>query len=290
MKVAILGAGVMGVNIARVLARRESTVALFSRTQATLDGARAALARSGTPAVSFHRSIEEAADGADVVVESVPESLELKRTVLRESQRVAARSAVIATNTSSLPLRELASRLDDPSRFLGWHWFNPAHLIPLVEVVPSELTDPGVVEWSLSTLRAAGKRPALAPAIDGFLVNRLQYALIREALTLVEQGLTTPEQIDAAITDCLGPRWAVIGPMRSTDLAGVRTAVAVARQLYPQLSTVKDPQTVLTDLEETGRLGAASGRGFFDYGDGKDPYAERDRRLAAVLRALADEP
>jgi 3-hydroxyacyl-CoA dehydrogenase len=290
MRVAILGAGVMGVNIARVLANGESTVALCSRTQATLDRARGALATSGTPAVSFHTSIHEAADGADVVVESVPESLELKRTVLRESQRAAATGAVIATNTSSLPLRELAAQLDDPSRFLGWHWFNPAHLIPLVEVVPSELTDASVVEWSLSTLRAAGKRPALAPAIDGFLVNRLQYALIREALTLVEQGLTTPEQVDAAITDCLGLRWAAIGPMRSTDLAGIRTAVAVARQLYPQLSNVHDPQAVLTDLEETGRLGALSGRGFFDYGDGADPYTERDRRLAAVLRALAEAP
>jgi len=286
MRVAILGAGVMGVNIARVLATGKTTVALCSRSEATLERARDTLANSSTQAVSFHRSIHEAADGAEVVIESVPESLELKRTVLREAQRAAAPGAVIATNTSSLPLRELAAQLDDPSRFLGWHWFNPAHLIPLVEVVPLEETDPDVVKWSFSTLRAAGKRPALAPAIDGFLVNRLQYALIREALTLIERGLTTPAEVDAAITDCLGPRWAVIGPMQSTDLAGVSTAGAVARQLYPQLSNVQDPQAILTDLEASGRSGARSGHGLFDYGDGEDPYAERDRRLAAVLRAL----
>ena len=288
MKAAIIGSGVMGVNIARALAGESTTIALYSRTEGTLERARVALAPVGSAAISFHTSIDETAAGAEVVIESVPESLELKRTVLAQAQRAAARGAVIATNTSSLPLQALAASLEDPSRFLGWHWFNPAHLIPLVEVIPTALTDADVVEWSLSTLREAGKHPALAPAIDGFLVNRLQYALIREALTLLEDGLATPEQIDSAITDCLGPRWAVIGPMRSTDLAGVRTAAAVARQLYPKLSNVDAPQSVLEDLERQGRLGAMSGHGFFDYSAEADPYAERDRRLAAVLRALTD--
>jgi 3-hydroxybutyryl-CoA dehydrogenase len=140
----------------------------------------------------------------------------------------------------------------------------------------------------MAQLTAVGKRPALAPAIDGFLANRLQYALIREAMDLVAAGVATPEQIDAVVTDCLGPRWAVIGPMRSTDLAGVPTAVAVASQLYPQLSTATEPQRPLTELVRLGRLGAAAGAGFYEYPSAADAAAERDRRLTAVLEAVAD--
>jgi 3-hydroxybutyryl-CoA dehydrogenase len=288
MKAAVLGAGVMGRNIAQVLLGAGSPVALYSRTQASLDRARSVLGEEGVGNVRYVRSIPVAVAGAQVVIESVPESLALKQAVLAEAERAAPENAVIATNTSSLPLKRLAEGLDHPERFLGWHWFNPAHLIPLVEVIPTAATANDVVAWSLSQLSAAGKRPTLAPAIDGFLVNRLQYALIREALALVQDGLATPEQIDAVVTDCLGPRWAVIGPMRSTDLAGVPTAVAVARQLYPQLCNATAVPRTLTELESEGRLGAAAGAGFYDYDNGIDVAAERDRRLTKVLQALAD--
>ena len=117
---------------------------------------------------------------------------------------------------------------------MGLHWFNPAHLIPLVEVVPAPATDAGVVERSAQLLAQVGKSPrVLQRAVPGFLANRLQYALIREALQLLEEGVADAETIDAAITECLGPRWAVIGPLRSSDLAGIDTAVAVAEQLIP---------------------------------------------------------
>lgn len=287
MRAAVLGAGVMGRNIAKVMLGAGIPVSLYSRTEASLDRARSVMAEEGVGDVTYVRSIPAAVAGAHVVIESVPESLTLKQAVLAEAERAAPENAVIATNTSSLPLERLAEGLDRPDRFLGWHWFNPAHLIPLVEVIPGADTADEVVAWSLSQLSAAGKRPALAPAIDGFLANRLQYALIREALALVEDGLATPAQIDAVVTDCLGPRWAVIGPMRSTDLAGVPTAVAVARQLYPQLCNATAVPRTLTELESEGRLGAAAGAGFYDYDNGSDVAAERDRRLTKVLDALA---
>ena len=288
MRAAVLGAGVMGRNIARVLLGAGIPVTLYSRTQASLDATRSALGEDRVDDVQYVRSIPAAVAGAQIVIESVPESLALKQAVLAQAQRAAPENAVIATNTSSLPLDRLAEGLDRPDRFLGWHWFNPAHLIPLVEVIAAPATAEDVVAWSVAQLTAAGKRPALAPAIDGFLVNRLQYALIREALALVEDGLATPEQIDAVVTNCLGPRWAVIGPMRSTDLAGVATAAAVARQLYPQLSNATAVPRTLTELESRGRLGAAAGAGFYDYDDGIDAAAERDRRLTKVLGALID--
>jgi 3-hydroxybutyryl-CoA dehydrogenase len=286
MRVAMLGAGVMGTNIARVLAGAGLEVTLSSRSERTLAFARAALMDAGVREVGFETSVERATDGVGLVVESVPESLEIKREVLGLVSGLVDQNAVIATNTSSLPLSQIVEAVAAPERFLGWHWFNPAHLMPLVEVIPAAETLPGVVNWSLELLRSAGKRPTLAPAIDGFLANRLQYALIREALALVDAGLATPQQVDAAVTDCLGPRWAVIGPMRSTDLAGVPTALAVAGQLYPQLSDADAPQEVLSALAREGRLGAAAGRGFYEYPDPAAAAAERDRKLRAVLQAL----
>lgn len=289
MRVAVLGAGVMGRNIAKVLLRGGHEVSLFSRTEQTLLDAGGALEREAAPHIAYTTSIAEASAGAELIIESVPESLTLKTRVLREVEAAAAEQAVIATNTSSLSLDRLAQALDRPARFLGLHWFNPAHLIPLVEVVPAGVTDPGVVGDAVAFLTELGKRPlALSRPIEGFLANRLQYALIREALQLVDDGAATPEQIDAVMTDCLGLRWAVLGPMHSTDLAGVPTAVAVARELFPTLSNAREPQTPLTDLLETGRLGASSGSGFFTYADAEAVAHTRDRLLSSVLGALSE--
>ena len=156
-------------------------------------------------------------------------------------------------------------------------------------MVPAERTDPSVVDWSMALLVELGKRPlVLARPIEGFLANRLQYALIREALQLVQDGVATPEQIDAVMTDCLGLRWAVLGPMQSTDLAGVATALAVARELFPSLSNAVAPQPVLTELLESGRLGVSTGEGFFAYPDPDGVAQTRDRLLSSLLGALAE--
>jgi 3-hydroxybutyryl-CoA dehydrogenase len=279
----------MGRSIAKVLLRGGHQVALYSRTERTLLDAGGALEREAAAQITYTTSIGEAATGAELILESVPESLPLKVLVLREAESAAPAQAVIASNTSSLPLDQLAEALTRPERFLALHWFNPAHLIPLVEVVPAEHTDVAVVERAQALMSELGKRPLVLPrAIEGFLANRLQYALIREAFQLVNDGVATPEQIDAVLTDCLGPRWAVLGPMRTTDLAGVPTAEAVARQLFPLLSNAHEPQAVLTDLLEAGRLGVSSGEGFYTYPDADGVAQTRDRLLASVLGALAE--
>jgi 3-hydroxybutyryl-CoA dehydrogenase len=286
MKVAMLGAGVMGRNIARVMAQAGAPVTLFSRSRETLDAARRTLAGCDGGEVTSVTSIAEAVATADLIIESVPESVECKLGVLAEAERAAPVGVVIATNTSSLPLDRLAAAMRAPERFLGWHWFNPAHLIPLVEVVPTSLTDPGVVAWSVQRLHEVGKRPlVLSRPVDGFLANRLQYALIREALALIDAGAATPEQIDAVLTDCLGLRWAVLGPMRSTDLAGITTAMAVATELFPKLSNADRPPACLNDLAEQGRLGLSAGAGFYAYPDPDEVLDTRDRLLASVWHA-----
>jgi 3-hydroxybutyryl-CoA dehydrogenase len=279
----------MGRNIAKVLLRGGHQVALFSRTEQTLLDAGRALEREAAAQIAYTTSIGEAAAGSELIIESVPESLALKLQVLGEAEVAAPVRALLASNTSSLPLDRLAEALARPDRFLGLHWFNPAHLIPLVEVVPTDRTDPSVVDSAIALLEDLGKRPlALTRPVEGFLANRLQYALIREALQLVHDGVATPEQIDAVMTDCLGLRWAVLGPMRSSDLAGVPTAVAVARQLFPGLSNASEPQPPLTELLESGRLGVSTRAGFFTYPDPDAPAHTRDRLLSTVLGALAD--
>jgi 3-hydroxybutyryl-CoA dehydrogenase len=285
MRMAILGSGVMGVNIARGFLRSGFEVALYSRSAATLARAEAGLA--GEPVLAgLHTDIAEAVAGAGLVIESVPEELALKQAVLGAAERAAGAAAVLATNTSSLPLGALAGALARPERFLALHWFNPAHLIPLVEVVPSERTDEAVVERAVAALTAAGWRPrVLRRAVPGYLANRLQYALIREALALLEAGVADAEAIDAALTDCLGPRWAVIGPLRSTDLAGLDTAVSVARELYPSLSAAREVPEALLALQRAGRLGARAGEGFYRYDDPEAAARARDRALTAVLYA-----
>jgi 3-hydroxybutyryl-CoA dehydrogenase len=272
----------MGRNIARVFLRAGAQVTLYSRSDATLDAARAALAGEALERLTTTREIV----GADLVLESVPERIELKRELLAQAEAAMPDDAILATNTSSLPLDDLAAHLRRPERFLGLHWFNPAHLVPLVEVVPASATDPAIVDRSIALLEAAGKRPLrLGRAVPGFVANRLQYALIREALQLLEEGVADAEGIDLVLTECLGPRWAVVGPLRSTDLAGVETAIAVARQLFPELADTREPQRVLLELAEQGRLGVRSGEGFHAYPDAAAAEAARDAGLAAVLQS-----
>jgi 3-hydroxybutyryl-CoA dehydrogenase len=285
MRVAVLGSGVMGVNIARVFLRAGDDVALYSRSAATLDRAGGQLAGE-RPLADAGTDLAAVAAGARLVIESVPEHEALKLEVLAAAEAAAGPEAVISTNTSSLALDALAGAMRRPGRFLGLHWFNPAHLIPLVEVIPCEHTEADVTEWAQGVLAAAGKRPLpLRRVVPGFVANRLQYALIREALSLLQEGVADAESIDAALTDCLGPRWAVIGPLRSTDLAGVDTAVAVARALYPSLSSEREVHNVLLALQRAGRLGARSGEGFYRYDDAEAAAEARDRALAAVLAA-----
>lgn len=303
MKVTVLGAGIMGRNIALVYLQARIPVMLYSRSQETLESARltiktrlkedlSRLSRTTTSEkvkdsqhhftdcfrLSLTTSIEEATADADLILESVSEIPALKQKILMQAESANSGQAIIGTNTSSLPLKELAAVLKRPQQFLGMHWFNPAHLIPLVEVVPAEQTDRCMVQKIYDHLLELGKRPIiLRGELPGYIANRLQDALIREACSLIEKGAATPEQIDLVMTECLGLRWAVTGPMQSIDLAGMDTAVVVARQLYPQLATDRSPQQLLIDMHQEGRS-------FYNQEPGV-MAEQRDRQLIQLLKA-----
>ena len=244
MRTAVLGAGIMGTGIAQVCAEAGLDVVLESRSRASLEAAHerirknqaelvaagllgeqdatAALAR-----VRLSQDLGEAVGGADFVSENIPEDLGLKQVFFKELSRLARPGTILSTNTSGLSITAIAAAVDRPERVVGFHWLNPPHLMLPVEVTRGEKTSEETMRAPVALAERLGRRPLRVERdAPGFLWNRLQMALLREALHIVEQGIATPEAIDQAVELGLGLRWAAVGPFRIADLAGL-PAVAV---------------------------------------------------------------
>ncbi len=276
-RIAVLGAGVMGAGIARVLARAGHEVRVYD-----VDGAAAARAADSAGATA-HNSVEGAVDGASIVLEAAPERLDLKRALLAQVE-AANTDAIIASNTSSIAPDALAAGMRDPSRLVIAHFFNPADTVPLVEVVPGPATPAATVERMTALLTAAGKTAVpLAQQVEGFIANRLQAALYREAMHLVELGVATPGQVDLAVTAGLGPRWALAGPFEVMDLGGLDVWTSVADGILPTLGDASAAPAMLRERAERGDLGAKTGQGFLPRE--ADAPARFAARLAALLEA-----
>ncbi|WP_353953311.1 3-hydroxyacyl-CoA dehydrogenase NAD-binding domain-containing protein [Knoellia sp. S7-12] len=224
-----------------------------------------------------------AMDGADLVVEAVTERLDVKAAVLREISSTN-QAVPIASNTSTYQPSELQALITVPERLLVAHFFNPADVVPLVEVVPGPLTSPGLVQDMVTLMQALGKRPVvLSQECPGFVANRLQAALLREAFALVERGIVGVEELDAIVRDSLGPRWAVAGPFRTADLGGLDVFEMLCTQLFPDLDGRRTAPDGLRGLVAEGRLGAKVNAGLFTYGPGE--AEEMTSRISAAFVA-----
>jgi 3-hydroxybutyryl-CoA dehydrogenase len=249
-EVAVVGAGTMGAGIARIFAHGGARVRLMARRRESLEAARE---RLGDSEVRTTTSLEEALDGAQLVVETIVEEAEPKRAVLARAEELAAPGALVTTNTSSLPLAALESGLQRPERFAGLHFLNPPELVEVVEVVGGDRTAPATLESLADWMRKLGKAPIVVRRdTPGFVVNRLQYALLREAYALVDSGIASFEDVDRAVTHGLGARWAAIGPFETMDLAGLDVHAAVAANLWPQLSNTTEPSPSIAEAVESG--------------------------------------
>jgi 3-hydroxybutyryl-CoA dehydrogenase len=241
-------------------------------------------------AVQAVGDITAAVESVDLVFEAVPEQLDLKRDVLAAISAAAPQEAVIATNTSSLPIDDLAASMHHPGRFLGMHWFNPPEWTPGVEIIRGPATDPDVVTRVLAFLRAIGKHPIMVGSGPGFVANRLQFALFREALACVEDGLASPEEVDEVVHSCFGFRLPFFGPFQIADMAGLDVYANVFETLERDLGDRFRVPPALRALVEQGRLGVKSGAGFSTY----TPEARehllltRDRYYAALAALLAE--
>lgn len=306
MKIAVVGAGIMGTGIGQVFAEGGLEVTFYSPRRESLERALARIAKNqeqmraagfavddgALARLRLTQDLGEAVRDADFVSENAPEDLDLKQTLFRELDRLAPPTAILSTNTSGLSITALTSVTARPERVVGFHWFNPPHLMLPVEVTRGERTSEATVRETCEIARRVGRRPIRVERdVPGFLWNRLQLALLREAFHIVEQGIASPEDVDLAVQWGLGFRWAAVGPFRVVDLAGLGTFRAVAGYLYPELSVAREPQPVLEEKIKRGESGARAGRGFYDYPPGahEDLIRLRDARLMALRRALASD-
>ena len=254
----VLGGGVMGAGIAAQLAARGVDTSVLVRRAEVVERTEEEIRRRGGRA----RVVTEAEPPFALAVESIAEDLAAKRTTLACAEGLLVDDGILATNTSSLSISDLADGLARPERFAGWHWFNPAELVPLVEVVGGARTAPATLDRLLALSRALGKQPVLVRRdVPGFVANRLQYALIREAYALVETGVCDVEDVDRAVVHGLGARWAGIGPFASMDAAGLEVHEAAAARLFPELSNETAVPGLLRELRSRGATGIRSGRG-----------------------------
>jgi 3-hydroxybutyryl-CoA dehydrogenase len=232
--------------------------------------------------------IDGAVADVDLVFEAVFEQLEIKHRVLAAIEARARPEALIASNTSSLPIDDLAAPLRHPGRFLGMHWFNPPEWTPGIELIPARTTEPQAVERAKAFLEAIGKRPIVVGSGPGFVANRIQLALFREALACVEDGLATPEQVDEVVRSCFGFRLPFFGPFQIADMAGLDVYRHVFGILERGLGERFALPAALAARVEAGEYGTKTGAGFFSYTDEQRErlLIERDRRYAALSELL----
>jgi len=277
----------MGAGIARVFADAGASVRLCARRESSLEAARPRLGEH-VDRVRATTSHDEALAGAELVVETIVEELGPKRELLTQAEELAAPDAILTTNTSSLPLAPLAATLRLPERFAGLHWLNPPELVELVEVVGAEETAPETLAALVDWMTQLGKAPVVVRRdVPGFVANRLQYALLREAYALVDAGVASFEDVDRAVVHGLGSRWAAIGPFETMDLAGLDVHAAVAVNLWPELASGGEPSPTIAQVLETGALGVKNGRGLRGDYDEADADALKERRNR-VLRGLRE--
>ena len=275
-RIAVIGAGLMGHGIALIMARAGHPVSVFDPVaevrQALPEMLRASLETLGadqaeTEAVlgkiAVCSTLPDAASEAEVIFEAAPEKLALKQSIFAELEKAAPRDCIIASNTSVIQISKIMAGLGTRNRALGTHWWNPAHMIPLVEVVKTEWTEDHNAQTMMHLLANAGKTPVLvAKDVPGFIGNRLQHALWREAVSLVEHGICDAEAVDTVIKSSFGRRLAVLGPLENADLVGTDLTLDIHENVLFDLESRQGPSPYLQRLVEDGRLGMKSGEGF----------------------------
>jgi 3-hydroxybutyryl-CoA dehydrogenase len=303
-RVGVVGTGLMGSGIAAVFASAGRAVFLFDKDPKRLDEATKKIVEiyqemhgvgltslSQAEILAHIKPVSELADlkAVDFIIEAVPEVLEIKHDLYRELETVVEERVILASNTSGFMPSKLSEFLAHPNRFIVAHFWNPPHAIPLVEVVPSQHTLPSVVERTIALLRAAQAEPVLVEKeIPGFIGNRLQYAILREALAIVRSGAASPEAVDTVMKASLGRRYATVGPLETADLGGLDTFLTIASHLMPELAKDEDVLELMRARVEAGHNGLRSGEGFYRWPPERAQEVIQRRNADLLRRRLAD--
>jgi 3-hydroxybutyryl-CoA dehydrogenase len=293
----VIGAGLMGHGIAQVFALAGHAVTITDTVVQNLDTAIGRIAanlrdlgddESAVERVTPCFDLADAVGEADYVVEAVLENLALKQKLFAEIERHVRPDTILASNTSVIPITDIMRGLQRRERALGTHWWNPPFLVPLVEVIETQWTAPEAVAWTMALHQAAGKKPAhVKKDVPGFIGNRLQHALWREAISLVENGICDAETVDAVIKASFGRRIAVLGPLENADLVGTDLTLAIHETVLPAIDSHPGPSPYLQKLVAGGKLGFKSGEGFRKWS--AEEQAALRAKVFAHLKATRDK-
>ena len=303
-RIAVLGLGTMGHGIAQIFASTGHRVRCYdsaAQARETLQDrirsnmeqkSRLSLSPDLEPEAVLDRieivsGLEPSVQGADFVVEAVREDLPAKKDLFKRLEDLVSEKTILASNTSTFPMTEMSRDLRHPQRTLVTHWFNPPHIIPLVEVVPGRKTNEETVRRTMDLLKRNGKLAVrLHKEVPGFLVNRIQAAVFREIWDLVEQGVATPEQVDQAVSSSMGLRLAAAGPFEIADFAGLDITGHVFGHLLKEISSSRSLPPAVDRLVKEGRYGVKSGQGIYDYTP--ERIEERQSRRDRLFLQLVD--
>jgi 3-hydroxybutyryl-CoA dehydrogenase len=291
-RVAIIGAGLMGHGLALVFASAGHTISITDPVAASRDSVKERVAAtlasldkdtSAVERISVQPSLADAVRDADVVIEAAPEKLELKQQIFADLEAVARPDALLASNTSVIPIGRIAARVSSRHRVLGTHWWNPPYLVPLVEVIQTDGTSPQTVAAMMDLLTRLGKTPVhVKKDVPGFVGNRLQHALWREAIALVADGVCDAQTVDLVVKNSFGRRLAVLGPLENADLVGTDLTLDIHENVLPHLDRTPGPSPYLKALVAEGKLGFKSNVGFREW-DEAQKTAVRTRVLEHLL-------
>lgn len=303
-RIVIAGAGTMGSSMGETFAKYGYDVTLYDIFPSALEKAGNLIRLNQETEVAEHvvtpeesaalleriRYSEDKAcfEGADLVVEAILEKLDVKHAFWAEISALVPEDAILASNTSGLSITAIAEVVKRPERFGGMHWINPPHLIPLIEVIQGKKTDDETAAAIRDMALAVEKKPVIVQDAPGFALNRIQLAVLRECLHIVEQGIATPEAVDDVMKYGLGMRYACLGPFEVCDLGGLDIFYNIASYLFEDLADEKAPFGMLADRFEKGQYGVKTASGFYDYAGGKDAekIKYRDRMFTKISKCL----
>lgn len=303
-RIVIAGAGTMGSSMGETFAKYGYDVTLYDIFPSALEKAGNLIRLNQETEVAEHvvtpeesaalleriRYSEDKAcfEGADLVVEAILEKLDVKHAFWAEISALVPEDAILASNTSGLSITAIAEVVKRPERFGGMHWINPPHLIPLIEVIQGKKTDDATAAAIRDMALAVEKKPVIVQDAPGFALNRIQLAVLRECLHIVEQGIATPEAVDDVMKYGLGMRYACLGPFEVCDLGGLDIFYNIASYLFEDLADEKAPFGMLADRFEKGQYGVKTAAGFYDYAGGKDAekIKYRDRMFTKISKCL----